>query len=134
LRVTNECRDLALMSAREQAVAADALNLSAEAIVALLARCDAFRKPERFIDMLNVQECAQRGRGQAGAGAAAGTAAQQGAWPPTAFLGGALRAAQTVRAGELAALYVQAPERIPEAIHAARVGAVSQFRDAYPSI
>jgi tRNA nucleotidyltransferase (CCA-adding enzyme) len=130
LRVTNECRDLALMSAREQAVAADALNLSAEAIVALLARCDAFRKPERFIDMLNVQECAQRGREQAGAGAAA----QQGAWPPTAFLGGALRAAQTVRAGELAALYVHAPERIPEAIHAARVGAVSEFCDAYPPI
>jgi tRNA nucleotidyltransferase (CCA-adding enzyme) len=46
------------------------------------------------------------------------------------MLRGALRAAQMVRAGELASMYRHAPERIPEAIHAARVGAVAEFRDA----
>jgi tRNA nucleotidyltransferase (CCA-adding enzyme) len=117
LRVPNECRDLALMSAREQAVVEDALGLSADAIVALLMRCDAFRKPQRFSDMLNAQQCALA----------------LPAWT-SQLLNGALRAAQAVKAGELAALYAQSPERIPEAIHAARVGAVLQFRDAFATV
>jgi tRNA nucleotidyltransferase (CCA-adding enzyme) len=119
LRVPNECRDLALMSAREQAVVDTAPTLSAEAVVALLMRCDVFRKPQRFLDMLDAQQCARMDPDRS-----------TDAWPPGVFLRGALRAAQTVKAGELAALYMQAPERIPEAIYAARVGAVAEFRDA----
>ncbi|MDB5776703.1 MAG: multifunctional addition/repair protein [Herbaspirillum sp.] len=119
LRVPNECRDLALMSARERRCAGDAAALTAEALVGLLTRCDAFRKPQRFLDMLNVQECAQRIR----------RPAPQSARKPIDVLRGALAAAQTVRAGEVAALYSATPERIPEAIHAARVGAVAGFRD-----
>ncbi|HEY4074909.1 MAG TPA: multifunctional CCA addition/repair protein [Herbaspirillum sp.] len=128
LRVPNECRDLALMSAREQAAVVDALGLSADAIVALLMRCDAFRKPQRFSDMLNAQQCAQAASKPGASDRALS------AWAPPALLNGALRAAQTVKAGELAALYTQAPERIPEAIHAARVGAVLQFRDAFATV
>jgi tRNA nucleotidyltransferase (CCA-adding enzyme) len=123
LKVPNECRDLALMSAREQAAVNQASALSAEAVVALLVRCDAFRKPQRFLDMLNAQRCARADL------ASVDAENTNVAWPVGAFLGGALRAAQAVRAGELAALYTQAPERIPEAIYAARVGAVAQFRD-----
>jgi tRNA nucleotidyltransferase (CCA-adding enzyme) len=127
LRVPNECRDLALMSAREQAAVGEALGLSADAIVAMLMRCDAFRKPQRFSDMLNAQQCAQDAKRGASDMALH-------AWAPPALLNGALRAAQTVKAGELAALYKQSPERIPEAIHAARVGAVLQFRDAFATV
>ncbi|RXZ36519.1 multifunctional CCA addition/repair protein [Oxalobacteraceae bacterium CAVE-383] len=123
LRVPNECRDLALMSAREQDAVAAISTASAEAVVALLMRCDAFRKPQRFGDMLEALQCARQD-GPASASAA-------GAWPPGVFLAGALRAAQTVKAGEVAALYAQAPERIPEAIHAARVGAIAQFREVF---
>jgi tRNA nucleotidyltransferase (CCA-adding enzyme) len=123
LRVPNECRDLALMCAREQE-AVEAMSSSAkpsaEAVVALLMRCDAFRKPQRFSDMLDALQCARL--------ASADDAAR--AWPPAVFLRGALHAAQAVRAGEVAALYAQSPERIPEAIYAARVGAVVEFRDA----
>jgi tRNA nucleotidyltransferase (CCA-adding enzyme) len=124
LRVPNECRDLALMCAREQSAVGDALNLSADAMVALLMRCDAFRKPQRFIDMLCAQQCAQAGWLQ-------NQPEITLAWPPQALLSGALRAAQAVKAGELARLYTQSPERIPEAIYAARVGAVAEFRDAF---
>lgn len=124
LRVPNECRDLALMCAREQSAVGDALNLSPDAMVALLMRCDAFRKPQRFIDMLCAQQCAQAGRLQ-------NQADIEFAWPPQALLSGALHAAQAVRAGELARLYTQSPERIPEAIYAARVGAVAEYRDAF---
>jgi tRNA nucleotidyltransferase (CCA-adding enzyme) len=120
LRVPNECRDLALMSAREQAAVDAAPTLSAEALVALLMRCDVFRKPQRFLDMLDAQRCARMDPGSTA-----------DTWPPGRLLSGALRAAQTVKAGEVAALYTQAPERIPEAIYAARVGAVAEFRDAF---
>jgi tRNA nucleotidyltransferase (CCA-adding enzyme) len=120
LRVPNACRDLALMSVREQAAVDAAAALPAEAIVALLMRCDAFRKPQRFIDMLNAQQCAQQY-----------VALTPAAWPPAALLRGALHAAQTVKAGEVAGLYSHTPERIPEAIYAARVGAVVEFRDAF---
>jgi tRNA nucleotidyltransferase (CCA-adding enzyme) len=121
LRVPNECRDLALMSARERRCTGDAAALTAEALAALLTRCDAFRKPQRFLDMLNVQECVQSVR----------RPAQPPARKPVDVLRGALAAAQTVRAGEVAALYSAMPERIPEAIHAARVGAVAGFLDKW---
>jgi tRNA nucleotidyltransferase (CCA-adding enzyme) len=123
LRVPNECRDLALMSAREQEAVETISPLvtpSAETVVALLMRCDAFRKPQRFSDMLDALWCACMAPGDVAH-----------TWPPAAFLRGALHAAQAVRAGEVAALYTQSPERIPEAIYAARVGAVVEFRDAF---
>lgn len=122
LRVPNECRDLALMSAREQETVAAITGASDEAVLALLMRCDAFRKPVRFIDMLSALHCVRL---------AASGAEEVDAWPPGVFLKGALHAAQTVRAGEVAALYKQTPERIPEAIHAARIGAIVQFREVF---
>jgi len=124
LRVPNECRDLALMSARERRSTGDAAALTAQALVALLTRCDAFRKPQRFLDMLKVQECAQMIR----------RPAQLPARKPIDALRGALAAAQTVRAGEVAALYSATPERIPEAIHAARIGAVAGFLDKWAAL
>ncbi|HEY4318066.1 MAG TPA: multifunctional CCA addition/repair protein [Herbaspirillum sp.] len=133
LRVPNECRDLASISAREQAaIAAMPMPPAAEAVVALLARCDAFRKPRRFSDMLDALQCAHMAA-QENENAEKAEKAENAAraWPLPAFLRGALHAAQAVKAGELAALYTQAPERIPEAIYAARVGAVAQFQDAF---
>ena len=121
LRVPNECRDLALMSVREQEAVASISTASDEAVLALLMRCDVFRKPLRFIDMLSALQCVSVEASDANAAA----------WPPGVFLKGALHAAQTVRAGEVAALYAQTPERIPEAIHAARVGAIAQFREVF---
>jgi tRNA nucleotidyltransferase (CCA-adding enzyme) len=124
LRVPNTCRDLALMSAREQAAVAGAANQSPESLVALLMRCDVFRKPERFVDMLNVLQCAHAGTRPAQDGMP-----KSMRWPPAVFLLGVLKAAQEVKAREVAALYATTPERIPDAIYAARVGAVAQFRD-----
>lgn len=54
LRAPNDCRDLALLAARE-ATAVDASGmLDAAALVALLERCDALRKPIRFRELLQV--------------------------------------------------------------------------------
>ena len=52
LRVPSDCRDLAVMTTREHGNVGRALELRANTIVSLLERCDAFRKPARFIDML----------------------------------------------------------------------------------
>jgi tRNA nucleotidyltransferase (CCA-adding enzyme) len=63
LKVPNECRDLALMTAREHGNVSRARELRANTIVTLFERCDAFRKPERFAQMLLASECDARGRG-----------------------------------------------------------------------
>jgi hypothetical protein len=67
LKVPNDCRDLALMTAREHEHVARAFELGADTIVALFERCDGFRKPERFADMLLASACDARGRGRCSA-------------------------------------------------------------------
>jgi tRNA nucleotidyltransferase (CCA-adding enzyme) len=54
LRVPQECRDLALLAARHYADIANALVLSADALLALLQSTDALRRPERFTQLLEV--------------------------------------------------------------------------------
>ena len=115
LKVPNDCRDLALMTAREHGQAARACALDAEAIVALFERCDGFRKPERFADMLLAIEC---------------NATQARAWPQRPFLLGALTAARGVNAGEVAAGCGADKARIPVAVHRARVAAVAHWIDS----
>ncbi|WP_194715776.1 multifunctional CCA addition/repair protein [Noviherbaspirillum soli] len=119
LKIPNDCRDLALMSARERDAVAHALELAPDAIVRLLERCDAFRKPQRFIDMLQVVECGRR----------AGTGSDDQPFPGKARLQAALHAAREVDAGAIAASekerHPDQPAHIPAAIHAARIAAVA---------
>jgi tRNA nucleotidyltransferase (CCA-adding enzyme) len=119
LKIPNDCRDLALMSAREQETVAQALALRANTVVRLLERCDAFRKPQRFIDMLDVAECAQRAR----------AGSENKPFTEKARLEAALHAARGVDAGAIAASirerHPDQPAQIPGAIHAARIAAVA---------
>jgi tRNA nucleotidyltransferase (CCA-adding enzyme) len=111
LKVPNECRDLALMTAREHLLLKRARELEAEGIVTLFERCDAFRKPERFAQMLLAAECAQ-------------AAPDSRDTPQRPHLLRALDAARAVNAGEVAARHADRREQIPQAVHAARVSAV----------
>jgi len=119
LKIPNDCRDLALMAAREHGNVMRAQELRPSTIVKLLERCDAFRKPERFVDMLQVAECDHRGR--------AGFADRP--FPQRARLQSAMEAARGVNAGVIAkAAAANAPgqaTRIPEAIRQARIAAVA---------
>ena len=113
LKVPNECRDLALMTARETGLATQrSVALDPEAIVSLFERCDAFRKPERFAQMLLAAASAPR----------VPNLLQQ----MTPQLTAALAAARAVNAGEIAQRYVESKDRIPEAVHAGRVSAVEE--------
>jgi tRNA nucleotidyltransferase (CCA-adding enzyme) len=62
LRVPVECKELADVVAREHGNIHRSDSLNAAAIVRLLERCDAIRKPSRFADILLACECDARGR------------------------------------------------------------------------
>ena len=121
LKVPNDCRDLAIMTAREHGNVSRAEILRAATIVTLFERCDAFRKPERFADMLLAAECDARGRGHET------HEMRSRAYPQGPYLLGALAAARAVNAGEVAARFAEDKAKIPEAVHAARVGAVQRW-------
>lgn len=118
LRVPTESRDLAVMTAREHGNVGRALQLRANTIVTLFERCDAFRKPARFTQMLLATECDARGR----IGPEASYA--DAPFPQLAHLETALAAARGVNAGEIAQGCADNPQRIPERVHMARVSAV----------
>ena len=112
LKVPGDCRDLALMTGRERdAIQAGATT--AQVTVALFERCDAFRKPSRFAQMLEAV---------AYVGRMAGRVIAATHWQML------LATARGVDAGALAAAVAQAfpgqPQRINDAIRAARVTAV----------
>jgi tRNA nucleotidyltransferase (CCA-adding enzyme) len=118
LRVPTDCRDLAVMTAREHGNVSRAMELRPQTIVTLFERCDAFRKPERFAQMLLASECDARGRGHETHDM------RYRDYPQGSYLLRALAAARAVNAGEVAARFVEDKARIPEAVHAARVAAV----------
>ena len=62
LRVPTECRETADVVAREHGNIHRSGGLNAAALLRLLERCDALRKPERFADVLLACECDARGR------------------------------------------------------------------------
>ena len=119
LKIPNDCRDLALMAAREHGNVGRALELRANTIVKMLERCDGFRKPQRFIDMLQVAECDHRGR----------TGFEDLPFPQKPRLAAALHAARAVDAGAIARAVMERnptqPGHIPVAIHQARIAAVA---------
>jgi len=118
IRVPVECRELAELSARESAAVQSCMALDAQALLLLLERCDAFRKPARFADLLLVCAC--------DAGAEAG--AQDGSYPQRGHLLAVLAAAQAVST-ETVATQAQAAgvsgKQVGDMIHAARVDAVA---------
>ena len=62
LRVPVDCKELAEVVAREHGNIHRSADLSAAAVLRLLERCDAIRKPERFAQILLACECDARGR------------------------------------------------------------------------
>lgn len=115
LRVPNECRDLAVLVAREHGNIHRVREMGAAALVRLLERCDGIRKPERFAEAL--QACESDARGRLGF--------ESRAYPQADRLRVALVAARAVDAGAVAAALADKPAGIKEAVHQARVAAVA---------
>jgi tRNA nucleotidyltransferase (CCA-adding enzyme) len=120
LKVPGDCRDLAVLTAREHGNVARALELRCQTMVTLFERCDAFRKPARFTQLLQAAECDARGRTGPSA------SFHDRPFPQRAYLEGALAAARAVDGGAIAQGLTETPARIPEMIKRARVRAVRE--------
>ncbi|MEW6313097.1 MAG: multifunctional CCA addition/repair protein [Pseudomonadota bacterium] len=118
IRVPNDSRDLALLVARYHGDVHRALELDPAAIVAMLERADALRKPQRFEKLLQACACDFHGR----------PGFEQRPYPQATHLWLALESAAAVNAAVIARHAVQAGAdgaKIRERIHAARVRAVA---------
>ncbi len=122
LRVPNECRDLAVVVAREHGNIHRSLEFSAAAVVRLLERCDALRKPARFAQALQACEADKRGR----------KGFEHSEYPQAARLLAAREAAASVDAGAIARACADDVAQIKDRVHAARVAAVAQRLGAQP--
>ncbi len=120
LRIPVDCKELAEVVAREHGNIHRSATLNAAAVVRLLERCDAFRKPARFADVLVACECDARGR------LGFHNAPYPQALRLTAALQKALSVATDLVAAEAQAAGATGP-KIGEWIHRARVQAVAQL-------
>jgi tRNA nucleotidyltransferase (CCA-adding enzyme) len=116
LRVPNECRDLAVLVAREHGNIHRVMEMGAAAVVRLLERGDAIRKPGRFAEALQACEADARGR--------LGFEARE--YPQAERLRVALVAARAVDAGAVALALADKPSLIKDAVHRERVRAVGE--------
>lgn len=112
LKAPGDCRDLALLAARHGDGLRQATGIGADGRLALLERCDAFRRPERFDELLAVCECLERGERGWG----------ETPYPPRAALRSALAAASGVDAGAIAVRTANAD--IAEKVRSARIAAI----------
>ena len=120
LRVPTDCRELADVVAREHGNIHRSGELGAAAVVRLLERCDAFRKPRRFGDVLLACECDARGR----------LGHENSTYSQRPRLLHALEAAQAVDTGVVADAAKGAGadgRQIGEQVHAARVAAMASW-------
>ncbi|MHB0925555.1 MAG: multifunctional CCA addition/repair protein [Gallionellaceae bacterium] len=115
LRVPGECRDLALLAARYHGDIHRARELRAETIIRLFQATDAWRRPERFAQLLQV--CATDAHGRTGH--------EQDDYPQADYLLHLLAAARAVDAGAIAA-HCADQAAIPERVRLARVAAIEK--------
>ncbi|MDE1950409.1 MAG: multifunctional CCA addition/repair protein [Burkholderiales bacterium] len=118
LRVPNDCRELADAVAREHGNVHRCGEFGAAALLRLIERCDAIRRPQRFAELLLACECDARGR--------AGREAE--AYEQAPRLAAALAAALAVDTAAVAAVAAERGLKGPAIaalIHAARSEAVA---------
>ena len=126
LRVPVDCRETAEVVAREHGHIHRSGDLSPAALVRLLERCDALRKPARFAEVLLACECDARGR----------LGFEDSAYPQRPRLLAVLAAAQSVVTRDIAAQAAARGQTGPQVgalIHNARVQAVALWAQEQPS-
>ncbi len=114
LRASSECRELALLAARYHGDIHRAKQLRADTIIRLFQSADAWRRPERFAQLL--QACAADARGRTGH--------EQDDYPQADYLLQLLSIARAVDAGKIAQ---QCPDNsaIAAAVQQARISAIA---------
>jgi len=113
LRASGECRDLALLTARFHGNIHRAKTLRAETVIKLFQKADAWRRPERFEQML--QACSSDARGRTGH--------ENDAYPQAEYLNKLLEQASGIDTGKIARQFTESQD-IAAAITKARTEAV----------
>ncbi|MDT6963565.1 multifunctional CCA addition/repair protein [Cupriavidus sp. SZY C1] len=116
LRVPNDCRELAVLVAREHGNIHRSGEFGAAALTRLVERCDALRKPDRFAEALRACEADARGR----------LGFEDRDYPQTDRLMTARDAAASVDAGAIAKACADRVDQIKEQVHKARIAAVAE--------
>lgn len=111
LRVPADCRDLALLVARYHGDIHRALELRPETVLKILESADAFRRPERFVELL--QACESDFRGRPGY--------EQRDYPASEYFHRAVALASDINAAEIAG---ENPGNEGNAIHQARLASI----------
>ncbi len=121
LRVPTECRDLALLVARYHGNFHAAFNLRPDTIVKFFQLTDAWRKPERFVEVLNA--CASDARGRKDF--------EHTDYPQAAYLLKLLEIARQVDGGDIARQFeagaLRGCDSIPNCLARARIHAITPF-------
>jgi tRNA nucleotidyltransferase (CCA-adding enzyme) len=118
-RVPADCRALAVLAAREHGNIHRSEGLNAKALVRLFERCDAWRRPQRFGELLLACECDARGR----------LGLEERAYAPRPRLAAALAAARAVDTAAVAAAVMAQGRTGPDigaAIDRARAQAIRE--------
>lgn len=115
LRVPSEFRELAVLASRYHTHVHRGLELRASTILELLEQSDAFRRPERFTDFLEVCECDARGR----------LGLQDQPYPQRARIEAAWSAASAVVFGDRERAGLEGP-KIGERLRELRLAAIKQ--------
>jgi tRNA nucleotidyltransferase (CCA-adding enzyme) len=123
LKVPNDQRELALLTARNHTLVHRAAELNPGTLLKLLESCDALRRPERFRELLLACECDARGR----------TGLENEPYPQAAYLVAvqAAAAAVTLDAADRAGL---AGPAIGEEIRRRRLAAVTAVKEAAANV
>ncbi|HET9388841.1 MAG TPA: multifunctional CCA addition/repair protein [Steroidobacteraceae bacterium] len=119
LKVPNGYRDLAVLGARHHAVIHRAAELRAETILKLLESSDAFRRPERFAELLLVCESDARGR----------TGLEARPYPQAGYLQQALQAAAAISLSDEERAGLQGTQ-IRDRLRERRLAAVTEVKAA----
>ncbi len=114
LKIPADCRELGVTVARWHGEIHVALNLNAEKLHALMDGCDALRRPQRFVDVLQAAACDHHGR----------LGFEGTPYPPQQFLMHALERLQSLDYAVIARAH---PNNVANAIALAKFHTLEQF-------
>ena len=123
LKVPNECRDLALMVSEHHTIIHSAFELKPSTLLKLMNSCDAWRKPQRFLQMLECCVADSKGR----------TGFEDKSYPSADYVWQAFQVALTVNVQDIIKRGIKGAE-IKEALLIARIDAVRNYKEALPVI
>jgi tRNA nucleotidyltransferase (CCA-adding enzyme) len=117
LKVPNECRDLALMVSEHHTMIHSAFELKASTLLKLMNSCDAWRKPQRFLQMLQCCVADSKGR----------TGFENNPYPTANYVWQAFQAALTVNVQNIIKQGIEGAE-IKQALLNARIEVVKAYK------